>query len=146
MLTCLWVPSTSKKQHMRVISLTHILKYSEMQMGFSHQTKSKWICGMIQSLSYGQRILSMTRCGLSWNLQSNNQACHYSLVLCLALSWDVNNAFYHGHFTKDVYISQPLNFVNKQHPHLIYHLKIAFMGLNKYHEHGKRASPIFSLY
>lgn len=44
---------------------------------------------------------------------------------------DVNNAFLHGHIFEDVFMSQPLGFINVTIPSHVYELKKALYGLKQ---------------
>lgn len=56
--------------------------------------------------------------------------------IAISKSWpihqlDVHNAFLHGHLTKDVFMSQPLSFIDQQHPNHVCHLKRALYSLKQ---------------
>ncbi len=44
---------------------------------------------------------------------------------------DVKNAFLHGNLLEEVYMEQPLGYVDQTHPNLVYRLKKALYGLKQ---------------
>lgn len=58
------------------------------------------------------------------------------VVLCLTLKFgwpirrlDISNAFLNGHLVEEVYMKQPLGFVDSNHPDFVYRLKKSLYNL-----------------
>ncbi|GKA26831.1 retrovirus-related pol polyprotein from transposon TNT 1-94, partial [Tanacetum coccineum] len=57
---------------------------------------------------------------------------------------DVKTAFLHGTLKEDVYMCQPKDFIDANHPSHVYKLKKALYGLNKHQGHGTMNCQCFS--